>query len=84
MTDPDAIFDDLSEACGKAIGFALAAALRSREDFSHNDGLRAFAQHLEECIDNERFSPQVSVVMNGITDGLLAFTNAGAAGGEFC
>lgn len=77
--------DDLMqtlETCGEAMGFALAAALRSPEDFNTNKGLSTFAGHLDSMIESERFSPDASLVLAGIARGLNAFALATPSGGE--
>lgn len=70
------------ETCGKAFGFLIAAALRSKHDFSENAGLLAFADHLQQLTDDESFTPDVGLVMNSAVEGLRAFAHAGD-GGKF-
>lgn len=69
--------DDLMqtlETCGEAMGFALAAALRGGFDFSTNDGINNLSNHLFDLSDSERFSPDVTIAMLGISRGLSAFS----------
>lgn len=67
--------EGLFDATGKAVGFALAAALRSREDFSKNDGLLAYAQNLQALCEDDRFSPDVTLTLYGLIEGVTAFAN---------
>lgn len=68
MTDDQAA--ELLDSCGRAFGFTLAMALNSGTDFSNKADVTAFAMGLHDLLDSERFSPDVTLVMSGITAGL--------------
>ena len=70
------------EACGNALGFALAAALREKADLSTSAAQRTFALHLDTMADDGRFSADVTIVISGIADGMLAFDAASTNDGE--
>lgn len=74
-------FDEL-ETCGMAFGFAIAAALRSKHDFSNNAGLLAFAENLQQLTDDESFPPDACLVLNSTVQGLRAFAKAAADTGR--
>ena len=71
------------ETCGRAFGFALAAAAREGEDLRKNAGLLAFAHNLDSLIEDERFSPDASLALQSVSEGISAFVSAGTAPGEF-
>lgn len=59
------------EACGKAFGFVISAALAeatSGKPFSP----ATFFDAISTLCDADRFSPDVTVVLNGVLDGVLA------------
>ena len=66
---------DLLEACGGAVGFALAAASKEGAVLGTREGLTAFARNLHTLCENERFSEDVNFVVGGIVTGLLAWLN---------
>ena len=74
--DIDSALDQLADDCGKAFGFALAAALLERRDLQTPLGLKQFAASLHQLHGDERFSPQVGFVVGGIVQGICARLNA--------
>lgn len=76
MGKPDEFGEiEVMEACGAAFGFALAAAAKEGAGLGTREGLTAFAQNLHTLQDQQRFSPDVDVVISGIVSGLLAWVN---------
>jgi len=74
--DNDDRHDLTIDACGKAFGFVISAALTeatSGKPFRS----ASFFDALSALCDADRFSPEVSVVMNAVLDGVLAHA-------EFC
>ena len=77
--DPVTLHLDALEACGKAFGFVLAAAktdLAGPEPITYQR-LHAFAGSLHTLVKADRFSPDVSVVLNGVIEGMLSHLTAG-------
>lgn len=66
----------IADSCGKAIGFAFAAAMRDPESLRSNAGLLKFKEHLDILAMDDKFSPDVTLVINGLTEGIAAFTKA--------
>ena len=65
------LLTDKLEACGKALGFTLAAMLTEKRTLSGAD-LAAFALALENMLDAEQFTSDVGFVMRGVADGIGA------------
>ena len=61
------------ETCGHAVGFALAAALRSQAESSDKTNLKAVAENLQTMVSDARFSPDVSLVLTGLVEGIEVF-----------
>ena len=74
MNDNDR--EEIFEACGKAIGFALAASAQPGANLKTVGGVAAFTDALNELIDTESFSGDVGLVMMGVVDGIKAYAAA--------
>ena len=61
------------ETCGHAVGFALAAALRSQAESSDKSNLKSVAENLQTMVNDARFSPDVTIVLNGLVEGIEVF-----------
>jgi hypothetical protein len=61
------------ETCGHAVGFALAAALRSQAESSDKSNLKSVAENLQTMVTDARFSPDVSLVLTGLVEGIEVF-----------
>lgn len=61
------------ETCGHAVGFALAAALRSQAESTDKTNLKGVAENLQNMISDARFSPDVSLVLTGLVEGIEVF-----------
>jgi hypothetical protein len=61
------------ETCGHAVGFALAAALRSQAESSDKTNLKGVADNLQAMVKDARFSPDVSLVLTGLVEGIEVF-----------
>lgn len=73
----------VAEACGNAVGFAFAAALREPEKLRSNAGLLNFAETLNDLAMDDKFSPDVTLVIYGLTAGVKAFALASPSSDEF-
>lgn len=62
--------EDIQVTCGKAFGFAIAAA--AEHQLQTEKGLIALANRLEELIDGDSLSFGVGHTMMGIVEGLRA------------
>ena len=69
MIDDEDMFN-LAEACGQAFGLLLGSALAEHETLKTKAGRKDWAQSLNDLCKDERFSPQVSIVVGGIVYGL--------------
>jgi hypothetical protein len=67
-------FFNLLEDCGKAFGFVLSAALAESTAKGQPFSPRTFAGSLHELCTQERFSPNVHLVVGGIVEGMLRHT----------
>ena len=61
------------ETCGHAVGFALAAALRTQAESSDKNNLKGIAENLQTMVNDARFSPDVSLVLTGLVEGIEVF-----------
>ena len=61
------------ETCGHAVGFALAAALRSQAESSDKTNLKGVSENLQSMVNDARFSPDVSLVLTGLVEGIEVF-----------
>lgn len=76
--DPEESLDQSLEACGKALGFVIAMAAAERESLGKRQGALSFAQTVSDMCDVDRFSPNVTLVLLAMTDGVRAAAEAGA------
>ena len=75
MDDHDQHIETM-EACGKAFGFVISAALKeatSGKPFSP----ASFFGALQDLAESDRFSPDVSVVLGGVLLGVAAHRTLG-------
>jgi hypothetical protein len=63
---------EILDACGRAVGVALALAARDPKVLTEPGGLLALAGQLGDMCDADRFSPEVTTVLSGVMGGLSA------------
>ena len=64
--------DDTLDTVGKAMGFALAVYDQTASG-AMLDRINETRRTLDAWIDDERFSPEVSAVMEGVSAGLVSY-----------
>lgn len=72
--DENDLFDAI-EATGNAFGFVLAEVMLNPNPSSPTQHVRTLAGTLHDLSTSDRFSPNVSIAINGIVSGLLARIN---------
>ena len=91
LNDED--FDYITDATGRALGFLIASAmfevmqyLKQPPDLARGPRALALslAESLEALIDEERFSPEVGVILSAASSGIEARARMVGGDGEIC
>lgn len=65
--------DDMPDTIGKAIGFALAVYDQTSSAGGRLDRINETRATLSEMIDDDRFTPHVAAVLDGLCAGLTTY-----------